>query len=502
MPYSIAVIFEMLWRGAALEEFIFPLACVVVSNMGVCILVPYRIAARRRLQDKGQLGLSQKIIKIVKDSPSLSLVGDRGVLLGSMKRHFGTWADVLYGGIELFVPLVLEILSVLVVVAVKAPDMLLPVITVLGITIWLAGRVGGDQDNAWMNHGERENEEFSVLADIVASSSMLWLVRTLARICRNKASKRSEAMGVYIRETSRYNFWRYAYGGGIKIVAILGGVLSMTQFNASIGVVVLLVMYSLTFSERLYMVFSINEIVGHSLVEADMLISRLEGSDPLGPLLTEKASVVEFRGVTVGLGRNEDGSYQTVISLPDICLVPGITMLSGPSGSGKTTLLRLLSRVLKYLTGSVTIGGCEVAEFDVRESVFYGQQSYDRLSQTPFELFGGDESDLLARERALDYAGYPDAPMDREVSSLSGGQIRRLCIALLFYEVIRRDRAQAGVLSLDEPTNDLDDTCVRNLLNGIRRLSESDPELVIVVVSHDDRVEKMVRDVDGVVIEM
>ncbi len=495
IPYCIAVIFEMLWRGAAFGEFIFPLVCVAVSNVGMCILIPYRTAARRRLQDQGQLGLSERITKIVEDSPSLSLAGDRGVLLGSMKRHFATWADVLYGGIELVVPLAVEILSLLVVLAVKAPGALLPVVIVLAITIWLACRVGGDLDNAWMNHGERENEEFSVLADIVASSSMLWLVRTLARIRRNKAAKRSEAMGVYIGEISRYSFWRNAYGGGLKVVAILGGVLCMTQFDASIGVVALLVMYSLTFSERLYMVFSINEIVGHSLVEASMLITRLEGTEPLGPRLTEKASTVELKGVTVGLGSNEDGSPQAIISLPDICFTPGITMLSGPSGSGKTTTLRLLSRVLKYLTGSVTIGGYEVADFDVRESVFYGQQAYDRLSQTPCELFGGDDVDVAARERALGYAGYPDAPMDREVSSLSGGQIRRLCIALLFYEVIRRDRTRAGVLCLDEPTNDLDDNCVQNLLDGIVLLATDDPDLVVVVVSHDDRVKAVVDSV-------
>lgn len=495
IPYNITVIFEMLWRGASFGEFVLPLVCIALGSVGVCILIPYRIAARRQLQDQGQLGLSEKIAKIVTDSPSLSLAGDRGVLLGSMKRHFATWSEVLIGVIELLVPFVVGTLSLLVVLALKAPGALLPVFVILVIALWLVCRIGGDLDNAWIRYNERENEEFSVLADLVASSSMLWLARTLARIRERRAVKRSEAMGAYIREISHYNFWRYAYGGSMKVAAILLGVVCVTQFQASIGVVAILVMYSLTFSERLNMVFGINEIIGHSLIEAKILIARLEGVERLGPRLTEKASTVTFTGVTVRLGDDENGTPQTVISLPDMCFDPGITMLSGPSGCGKTTALRLLARVLKYVAGSVTIGDCEVAEFDVRESVFYGQQAYDRLSQTPFELFGGDGVDLSAREAALSYAGYSDAPMDREVSSLSGGQIRRLCMALLFYEVVRRDRTRAGVLCLDEPTNDLDDNCVRSLLDGVVLLAAGDPELVVVVVSHDDRVKTIVNTV-------
>jgi iron complex transport system ATP-binding protein len=136
----------------------------------------------------------------------------------------------------------------------------------------------------------------------------------------------------------------------------------------------------------------------------------------------------------------------------------------GPNGSGKSSLLRCIYRVLKPDTGRITFNGTNIwhrsprelakqvavvlqetaTEFDftVAEVVAMGRFPYQ-------ELFGREsQDDQKIIHNALAQVGL-DTILDRNFSSLSGGEKQRVLVA-------RAIAQQPQLLILDEPTNHLD----------------------------------------------
>ncbi|ROT33910.1 ABC transporter ATP-binding protein [Micromonospora sp. HM5-17] len=139
--------------------------------------------------------------------------------------------------------------------------------------------------------------------------------------------------------------------------------------------------------------------------------------------------------------------------------------LLGPNGAGKSTLLNLLVGLRRVTTGRVELFGG-----DPRDPA-----SRRRLGMTPQEtglpptLRVGEVVDLVSahypdpmpRAELLDRFGLTDL-VRRQTGGLSGGQRRRLAVALAF---VGRPR----LVVLDEPTTGLDVTARRDLWDGIRQ---------------------------------
>ena len=145
--------------------------------------------------------------------------------------------------------------------------------------------------------------------------------------------------------------------------------------------------------------------------------------------------------------------------------------LVGPNGIGKTTLLRLIAGELQPLSGSINRRG----RFGVLP-----QRLTPRPNQTLGELFGvADDTDGQASERAtrlLHGLGLSSLHLDRQLQTLSGGELIRAHIAGLLAEPLD------GLL-LDEPTNDLD----RGSRQALYRFLEACSGTVLVI-SHDRRL--------------
>jgi ABC-2 type transport system ATP-binding protein len=148
----------------------------------------------------------------------------------------------------------------------------------------------------------------------------------------------------------------------------------------------------------------------------------------------------------------------------------------GPNGAGKTTTLRMLTTLLPIDSGTATVAGFDVARqpHEVRARIGYVSQlgGADELATgkenllLQGRLYGASKDQVRPRAAALaellDLAEFAD----RRVISYSGGQRRRLDIALgLVHE--------PAVLFLDEPTTGLDPQSRANLWDHIRRLSDS-----------------------------
>ena len=119
--------------------------------------------------------------------------------------------------------------------------------------------------------------------------------------------------------------------------------------------------------------------------------------------------------------------------------------LVGPNGSGKTTLLETLLGRREATTGRARLGhGVEAAYFSQHEAELDPNVSVLVMAQKATGLNRPDAQKLLGR---FLFSGWE--MHERQVGALSGGERRRLALALVV-------ASGANFLVLDEPTNHLD----------------------------------------------
>ncbi len=131
---------------------------------------------------------------------------------------------------------------------------------------------------------------------------------------------------------------------------------------------------------------------------------------------------------------------RTVLDVPQLCIRDGESVaLAGANGSGKTTLLRILARVLRTDSGTVT----------APDDVLY-------LPQHPYAFRGTVLDNVLIgakeeREKAQQLLEELElsALAGKRAQSLSGGELQKLALCRV---LIR----PCALLLLDEPTAALD----------------------------------------------
>ena len=165
------------------------------------------------------------------------------------------------------------------------------------------------------------------------------------------------------------------------------------------------------------------------------------------------------------------------------------TAFVGPSGGGKTTLCHLLSRFWDVDSGSVTLAGKNVRDYDMDSLM----KNFSFVFQNVY-LF----HDTIANNIRF---GQPDAPMEKVVeaakkacchefisalpdgyntvigeggANLSGGERQRISIA----RAIMKD---APVIILDEATANVDPENERDLMAAINELTK---EKTVIMIAH------------------
>src|SRR5512140_2352736 len=152
-----------------------------------------------------------------------------------------------------------------------------------------------------------------------------------------------------------------------------------------------------------------------------------------------------------------------------------IVGLLGPNGAGKTTTQRMLATLLLPTAGEATVAGADLRRdpIGVRRQLGYVSQSggtnpaakVDEELVTQAQLYG--MSRAAARARAIELRAMLDLAElgDRVIKTLSGGQRRRLDIALgLMHD--------PKLVFLDAPSSGLDPQTRVNLWTHIRALRD------------------------------
>ena len=165
---------------------------------------------------------------------------------------------------------------------------------------------------------------------------------------------------------------------------------------------------------------------------------------------------------------------------------------SGRNGAGKTTLLQTLAGLRPPASGTIMLAGEPIATCAPRRRAqrlsFLPQDTIDAFPATALEIaLGGrhphiralapeSAADVAKAHAALSQVDMGDATL-RDVQTLSGGERRRVALAMLLAQ-------DPAVMLLDEPTNHLDIAHEVRTLDLLAELARNNGRAVVMAL-HD-----------------
>ncbi|AEE45373.1 ABC transporter ATP-binding protein [Cellulomonas fimi] len=196
--------------------------------------------------------------------------------------------------------------------------------------------------------------------------------------------------------------------------------------------------------------------------------------------------MIRTRGLTKDFVVSRTETVHAVRGI-DLDVAPGeLVAVLGPNGAGKTTTMRMLTTLIRPTAGSAVVAGADVSTDPgtVRRNIGYVgqgngaghvQRAADELT-VQGRVYGLDAR--TARRRTDELLDALDLrPLARrKVSDLSGGQRRRLDVALGLVHAPQ-------LLFLDEPSTGLDPHTRANLWEHILRL-RAEHGMTIVLTTH------------------
>lgn len=190
---------------------------------------------------------------------------------------------------------------------------------------------------------------------------------------------------------------------------------------------------------------------------------------------------VDVRSVTKSWG------VTTAVAYVSFAVKQGhLTVLLGPSGCGKSTMLRMIAGLEEPTSGTIEIGGRDVAGLTGAARgvamVFQSYALFPHLTVADNICFGLSvrgtaKAEIAARLAKVANVLGLEALLTRKPSQLSGGQQQRVALG-------RALIAEAPVCLLDEPLSNLDAQLRQDLRREIRALQQR-LGITMVYVTHD-----------------
>ncbi len=191
--------------------------------------------------------------------------------------------------------------------------------------------------------------------------------------------------------------------------------------------------------------------------------------------------------------RTPDGERKLIVDVAEFSLAPGQQLaLRGESGSGKTTFLHLIAGILAADSGSIRLGGRDMAALgeSARDRLraetigyifqtFNLLQGYSCLENVMLGMAFGGGSNRAHATAMLERVGLAQR-LRHYPRQLSTGQQQRVAVA-------RALANRPALVLADEPTGNLDHRNAREALALIRQTCRENGA-ALLLVSHDPEV--------------
>jgi cell division transport system ATP-binding protein len=170
----------------------------------------------------------------------------------------------------------------------------------------------------------------------------------------------------------------------------------------------------------------------------------------------------------------------------------------GSTGCGKSTLIKMLYRQEKPTSGSINVGGIDVAKlrngrvYKVRRKIGVVFQDFKLLNKLnvyenvafALEIFGLPKPEIHTRVlKVLDLVGLKNKARNYP-TELSGGEQQRVAIARAIIN-------EPKLLMCDEPTGNLDETTSMEIMNVLLEINKLGT--TIIMVTHDTGIVRKLK---------
>lgn len=288
----------------------------------------------------------------------------------------------------------------------------------------------------------------------------------------------------------------FAFGRGVmvdlgRVFILLFGVYLVVQGGVTIGTLV----FAITLSEKAYFsMYRLSRIYdrieeGREAVERFMRLNNEKSSikNPVNGLKPETLKGdIRFENVSFSYSKDKNKALNNLtLKINEGC----VTALVGPSGGGKTTVARMIYRHYDPESGSVSIDGTDIREYDL-----YSFRKFIAIVPQEVEIFStsilnnisysnsrASKEEIVAAAKIANAhefveklpKGYDTEVGERGVK-LSGGQRQRVGIA-------RAILANPKILIFDEATSNLDSQSERLIQDAMDRISKGK---TVIIIAH------------------
>ncbi len=210
-------------------------------------------------------------------------------------------------------------------------------------------------------------------------------------------------------------------------------------------------------------------------------------------------ALVSLRNVTKAYPNPNDGD--PILAIDDVSLdieAGDVFGIIGYSGAGKSTLVRLINALEPVTSGSVVVGGQELAGLPEKQlrpvrlgigmifqqfNLFNAKTVWNNVAY-PLRVAGASKEKIQARvDELLDFVGLSDKAKNYP-EQLSGGQKQRVGIA-------RALATEPRILLCDEATSALDPETTHEVLALLKRVNEEFGVTMIVITHEMDVIQTL-----------